>query len=73
MYSYTYIYIYLYIYIYTHIYHIYMIYIYIYIYQLCVSLFENLKSQFIQKDILFKRSYISVCSRTFRETYKEKV
>ena len=31
------------------------IYIYIYIYQLCVPLFENIKSQFIQKDIfLFK-------------------
>ena len=75
MYSYTYIYISIYIHIYTYISYIYdiYIYIYIYIYQLCVSLFENLKSQFIQKDILFKRSYISVCSRTFRETYKEKV
>ena len=71
MYSYTYIYISIYIHIYTYISYIYDI--YIYIYQLCVSLFENLKSQFIQKDILFKRSYISVCSRTFRETYKEEV
>ena len=37
-------------------YHFYfLLYIYIYIYQLCVPLFENVKSQFIQKDIfLFK-------------------
>ena len=34
------------------------------IYQLCVPLFENVESQFIQKDILFKTSYISVCSKT---------
>ena len=39
------------------------IYIYIYIYKLRVPLFENVKSQFIQKDILFKTSYISVCSK----------
>ena len=49
-------------------------YIYIYIYQLCVPLFENVKSQFIQKDILFKTSYISVCSKTvLRLCIKQKV
>ena len=41
------------------------IYIYIYIYQISVPLFENVKSQFIQKDILLKTSYISVFSKTF--------
>ena len=44
----------LYIYININIY-IYIYIIYIYIYKLCVPLFENVKSQFIQKDIfLFK-------------------
>ena len=47
---------------------------YIYIYQLCVTLFENVQSQFIQKDILFKISYISVCLKTFlRLCIKQKV
>ena len=75
MYNYICIYIYIYVYIYIDIYHIYNIQIYIiyiYIYQFCVSIFENLKSQFIQKYILFKRSNISVCSKTFREMYREK-
>ena len=51
--------------------YIYNVYIYIYIY-ICIyinfacPLYENVKLQFIQKDIfLFKISYISVCSKTF--------
>ena len=36
-------------------------YIYIYIYQLCVSLFENVKSQLTQKYILSKTSYTLFC------------
>ena len=53
MYSYInlYINVYIYIYISTMIY----IYIYIYIYQLCMHIYENVKLEFIQKDIfLFK-------------------
>ena len=37
--------------------------VYIYIYILFEK-FENVKSQYVQKDILFKTSYISVCSIT---------
>ena len=46
-----------------------------YSYQLCVPLSENVKLQFIQKDIvLFKTSYILVCSKTFlRLCIKQKV
>ena len=53
------------------------VYIYIYIYQLCMLLKENVKLQFIQKDIfLFKISYISVFSKKkniyniYRHVYK---
>ena len=39
-----------------------------------MPLYENVKLQFIQKDILFKTSYISVCSKTFlRLCIKQKV
>ena len=45
-----------------------------YTYQLCVPLSENVKLQFIQKDIsLFKTSYILVCSKTLRMRIKQKV
>ena len=45
-----------------------------YVCQLCVPLLENVKSQFIQKDILFKTSHISVSSKIFlRLCIKQKV
>ena len=42
----------IYIYIYEYIY------IYIYIYQVCMPLYENVRLQFIQKDIFYLKSVI---------------
>ena len=33
--------------------------------KLCLPLSENVKSQFIQKGILFKTTYIWICSKAF--------
>ena len=75
IYKYIYIYIFIIYIIYIHIYIMLYIYIYIYIlsiytYQLWVLLSENVKLQFIQKDIFSSKiNYISVSSKTFLKIY----